>query len=112
WFVRVLRAYRMFVIVVYLGTLALAGYGLYLVVQTGDWEHLWKQVDFRFVWLVLTPFLLEQRYDRGFSDALVSTLAAIKDAAARSDQRIAPLAADQPLPLETTMGMDSSWAIG
>jgi len=112
WVVRVLPAYWVLVMVVYLDTLALAGYGLYRVVQTGDWEHLWKQLDFPFGLLVLPAFLLTTRYGRGFSGALVSTLAAIKDAAARGDQRIAPLAADQPLALETTMGMDSTWAIG
>jgi hypothetical protein len=112
WFVRVLPAYRVFVIIAYLGTLALAGYGLYLVVQTGDWEHLWKEVDFRLVLLVPLAFSLDNQFGRGSSGELVSALAAIRDAAARGDERIAPLAADQPPPLQQTMGMNGSAVIG
>jgi hypothetical protein len=112
WFVRILPAYRVLVIVVYLGTLAFAGYGLSLVVQTGDWEHLGKQVNFGFALLLPMAFTLENLYGRGSSGELVSTLAAIKDAAARGDERIAPLVAEQPLPLQQTIGMDSSSAIG
>jgi hypothetical protein len=112
WFVNLLPAYRVLVLLIYLGTLAIAGYGLYLVVQTGDWEHLWKQWDFRFVLLVPAAFYLENLFGRGFSGELVSAFAAIRDAAARGDERIAPLAADQPLPLQTTMDMNRAAAIG
>ena len=113
WIARMLPIFRVLFIALYLGSLALAGYGLYQGVQTGDWEYLWKQMDtFRIGAFMPLALAVENMYGHGATSELVCAFAAIRVAAVHGDERIAPLAANQPLPLTEALDMRTTWPLG
>jgi hypothetical protein len=114
WTARMVRIFRVVFIVLYLGTLALAGYGLSQVVQTGDWEHLWKQLDTARLGVVLIPvaFLYANQFGGGAARELLRAFAAIRAAAEHGDERVAPVAANQPFPREAVMDLGTTASLG
>jgi hypothetical protein len=108
------RIFRVCFIVLYLGPLALAGYGLSQVVQTGDWENLWKQLEYApfVVCFIPVAFLFEYQVGGRAARELVRAFAAIRAAAERGDERIAPLAANQPLPRGAVLDTGTTASLG
>ncbi|HEU5437674.1 MAG TPA: hypothetical protein VFU88_00180 [Ktedonobacterales bacterium] len=85
------------VLVSTLGLLALAVGALFVAVWTGDWAAYWDKLDG--IPQLLAPLPVVLIFALPYPRYLRSTVQALRDAAARRDDHIAPPASVQPVPL-------------